>query len=61
MPDLSIVIPAYREEARLVPSMEKVQGWIAGSGLDVEVVLVTEASPDRTQEVARDLARQYSN
>lgn len=61
MPDLSIVIPAYCEEDRLPPSMEKIQRWIASSGMSVEVVLVAEASPDRTQEVARDLAARYPN
>lgn len=61
MPDLSIVIPAYREEDRLPPSMEKIQAWVAASGLEVEVVLVAEDSPDRTREVARNLAARYPN
>lgn len=60
-PDFSIVIPAYREELRLPPSMEKVQAWIASSGMAVEVIVVAEASPDRTQEVARELAGRYPN
>lgn len=61
MPDLSVVIPAYREEALLASSMGRVQSWLAAAGIDGEVVLVTELSPDRTQEVGRELAKRYPN
>lgn len=61
MPDLSIVIPAYREEDRLPGSMEKIQRWIEATGRDVEIVVVAEGSPDRTKEVARELAGRYGN
>lgn len=49
---LSFVIPAYNEEAIIGRCLESVQRELAGSPHDVEVVVVNNASTDRTAEIA---------
>ena len=53
MPRLSFVIPAYNEEALIGPCLESVLKEIKRSGVDTEVVVVNNASVDRTGEIAR--------
>ncbi|MET9603537.1 dolichyl-phosphate beta-glucosyltransferase [Streptomyces sp. NPDC006512] len=53
---LSVVIPAYREEDRLAPTLEVVRKYLdahvgGGSG-DWEVLVVDDGSPDRTAAIA---------
>lgn len=51
---ISIVIPAYNEENRLGPSLEKVRRYLAKSGWEfAEVIVVNDGSRDRTSDVAR--------
>ena len=50
---LSIVIPAYDEEARLGSTLRAVDEWAAGRGGRVEVVVVDDGSRDATLQVAR--------
>ena len=55
-PSVSIVVPAYNEEARLqrtLPQLEQ-HGRL---GPDVEVIVVDDGSADRTVEIARDHLR----
>ena len=51
MPQLSFVIPAYNEEALVGQCIESVLKEIARSGVDTEVVVVNNASVDRTGEI----------
>ncbi|MEL7061844.1 MAG: polyprenol monophosphomannose synthase [Acidobacteriota bacterium] len=58
-PDLSIVLPTYREAAslpRLVPSLAET---VEAAGLTCEIVVVDDASPDGTADVARHLAERW--
>jgi dolichyl-phosphate beta-glucosyltransferase len=57
-PDLSIVIPAYNEQARLLPTLERITRYFGGRGLDYEVVVVDDGSRDQTLEIARQFAAQ---
>lgn len=52
-PDLSVVIPAYNEEPRLGPSLEKALAYLDARGLAREIVVVDDGSADRTCEVAQ--------
>lgn len=55
---LSIVIPAYNEEARLGPMLEAYAGYFtARYGGEVEFIVVVNGSVDRTEQIARDAAR----
>lgn len=51
-PELSIVIPAYREELRIPRSIEILRAFMAKYPFKYEVIVVAENSPDRTFEVA---------
>lgn len=53
---LSFVIPAYNEEALLRPCVHSIVAQLAQEGLDAEIIVVDNASTDRTREVAASLA-----
>lgn len=50
-PFLSIVVPAYNEEQRILGSLAKIASYIDAAGLDAEVLVVDDGSKDRTAEV----------
>lgn len=50
---ISFVIPAYNEEARLGLCLESVQKEILRERADAEIIVVNNASTDRTTEIAR--------
>ncbi len=50
--DLSIVIPAYNEERRLAPTLERVQQYLREQEYRAEVIVVDNNSRDATAEVA---------
>lgn len=52
-PFLSVVIPAYNEEGRLGPSLVRIKEYLAGQSYQSEVLVVDNASTDRTSDVAR--------
>jgi glycosyltransferase involved in cell wall biosynthesis len=58
MKTLTIVIPAYNEENTLRKCVERVLA-IADNKLYLEIVIVDDASKDRTAEIARELEEQY--
>lgn len=55
MPKLSIVIPAYNEERTLAQCIDRVLA-IRSADLTLEIVVVDDASTDRTHHVARQIA-----
>lgn len=52
MIELSIVIPAYNETARLGPTLADIVGWV-GTRDDVEIIVVDDGSSDGTARFAR--------
>jgi glycosyltransferase involved in cell wall biosynthesis len=50
---VSFIIPAHNEEAHLGATVEAVAGAAAALGIEHEVIVVDDASTDRTAEVAR--------
>lgn len=52
-PFLSIVIPAYNEESRLPSTLQSVFDFLARQAYESEVIVVDNASRDRTGEIAR--------
>lgn len=61
MPLLSIVIPAYNEEASLEALLELVLGVnTEAAGMDKEILVVNDGSRDRTAEVAERVAARHS-
>jgi dolichyl-phosphate beta-glucosyltransferase len=59
-PLLSIIIPAFNEEERLSGTLDKVAAFVGSQGFPAEVIVVDNASTDRTAEVAADFAARYS-
>jgi dolichyl-phosphate beta-glucosyltransferase len=51
---LSLIIPAYKEAARIAPTVEKVFAYLASAPYDSEVILVDDGSPDNSVEVIRE-------
>ena len=49
---LSIVVPAYNEEKRLGPSLEKIRGYLAAKSYAAEIIVVDDGSTDRTADIA---------
>ncbi len=55
MKNLSIVIPAYNEEANIAGTVRQVSDIAQGLGCNYEVILVNDGSRDRTGAIAREL------
>jgi dolichyl-phosphate beta-glucosyltransferase len=58
-PDLSLVIPAFNEEARLGPTLEAYLGYCRGTARRVELIVVDDGSLDRTSTVVNSFASSY--
>jgi dolichol-phosphate mannosyltransferase len=56
---LSIVVPTYNERDRLTDLVEAIFAASAAEGLDGELVIVDDNSPDGTGGLADDLARRH--
>jgi len=52
-PHVSLVLPAYNEEARLPASLERVIAFLAQQPFDAEVVIADDGSRDRTPDIVR--------
>jgi glycosyltransferase involved in cell wall biosynthesis len=50
-PQLSIVIPAYNEAARIERTLERVMSCVSGQGWDAEVLVVDDGSSDATPQI----------
>jgi dolichyl-phosphate beta-glucosyltransferase len=60
-PELSIIIPAYNEEARLPRALALIRDYLAARGLgvsQVEIIVVDDGSTDATARVAEEWSRQ---
>lgn len=55
--DYSIVIPAYNEGVRILPTLDQVVGFVRQQNWLAEIVVVNDGSRDDTAEVVRDYAR----
>ncbi len=58
-PYLSIVIPAYNEEARLPESLQAIADFVASKEYPVEVLVVDNNSQDRTGAIIEQAAAKY--
>jgi Glycosyl transferase family 2 len=52
-PELSIVVPAYKEEGNIALVCDRLLAMLEQDGLNAEILLVDDASPDATYRVAR--------
>jgi len=50
--ELSVVVPAYKEELRLGPTLDRIREYLAGRDGASEIIVVDDGSSDRTSDVA---------
>ncbi|MDI1249664.1 MAG: glycosyltransferase family 2 protein, partial [Lacunisphaera sp.] len=55
---LSVVLPAYNEEALLDGCVRQLHAALAALQVGAEIIIVNDGSRDRTQEIADQLARE---
>ena len=55
MPELSVVVPAYRERDNVLPLLERLERALAGR--DWEAIFVVDDASDRTDDVVRERAQ----
>lgn len=58
-PLLSIIIPAHNEQTRLPRTLEQVSAFLVGQDYQAEVLVVENASTDRTGEIAEAFAKEH--
>jgi dolichyl-phosphate beta-glucosyltransferase len=63
--DLSIIIPAYREERRIGKSLDELATFIKNDTYfkdkELEIIVVSADSGDRTHEIATEKGKQFPN
>jgi dolichyl-phosphate beta-glucosyltransferase len=59
--DVSIIIPAYNEEQRLLPTLERLHAHLSARPMSYEIVVVDDGSRDRTREVVAAAAARLPN
>ena len=58
---LSIVIPAWNEEKRLPPSLEKIYKFLQSKNFDSEIIIINDGSRDKTDEVVREFTKKHNS
>lgn len=59
--DLSIIVPAYNEELRIPPTLERLHAFLAAQPLQYEIVVVDDGSSDQTCDVVLKHAESMPN
>jgi dolichyl-phosphate beta-glucosyltransferase len=52
----SLIIPAYNESQRIVPTLNRVLSYVAEQGWDAELIIVNDGSRDDTADIIRGYA-----
>ena len=60
-PELSIVVPVYNEEDRLVPCAEEIVAFFTHHRIAGELLIVDDGSSDTTAQLARELASRFDH
>jgi dolichyl-phosphate beta-glucosyltransferase len=55
--DISIIVPAYNEEHRLPPTLERLHTFLSAQPLRYEILVVDDGSKDKTCEVVEQAMR----
>ncbi len=56
---LSIIVPAYNEEDRVLPTLARMVTYMNGRAEEYEIIVVDDGSRDRTRQVVTDFAAQH--
>jgi len=52
---LSIIIPAYNEEKRIVKTLQEIESYLSKQNYDYEILVVDNGSKDKTREIVSNL------
>ncbi|PJE64877.1 MAG: hypothetical protein COU90_00795 [Candidatus Ryanbacteria bacterium CG10_big_fil_rev_8_21_14_0_10_43_42] len=52
---LSVIVPAYNEEDRIVPSLQRMGEYLSAQNYTYEIVVVVDGAKDHTADVVRQL------
>jgi dolichyl-phosphate beta-glucosyltransferase len=58
-PQLSVVVPAYNEEVRLLPTLERLHEYYEGQDYSYEVIVVSDGSTDGTNAIVEKFAEAH--
>lgn len=58
MTNLSVIIPAYNEEQRIIPTIQQFQSFLSKKAISFEIIVVDDGSTDKTVEVVAALQQQ---
>ena len=59
--DLTLIIPAYNEELRLPPTLERLHAHLSAQAMSYEIVVVDDGSRDETCAVVEEAAARLPN
>ena len=58
---LSLVFPAYNEENRLLPALEKAVNYFSSLNIKYEIIIVNDGSRDKTLDLIKNEIIKYAN
>jgi len=58
-PHLAVVIPAYNEEPRILPTLERVNEYLSSQPYTWSVTVVSDGSTDRTNAIVEEFAKNH--
>lgn len=58
---LSVIIPAYNEERRILKTLEAIDRYLRKQSYDYEIIVVSDGSKDKTAEIVGNLKSKISN
>lgn len=61
LPELSIVVPVYKEEANIRPFLVRMESVLRGAGCSYEILFCLDPSPDRTETIILDEINRNQN
>jgi len=59
--DLSVVIPAFNEETRIVATLASLKAYLLSKRSESEIIVVDDGSRDRTADLAEEALRGWTN
>ena len=60
-PDLSVIIPAYNEAERIIPTLQRINDYLASSSLSSEILVVLDGPTDNTIGLLREVSEKVPN
>ena len=61
IPEISIIVPAYEEQARLGDSVRQILAYVRREKISAELIVVDDGSKDNTAAIAESAASNYSD